>query len=121
MASTSEPTTPPVRPRLSPPGEVKPERISFETRVLLLTLGAGTPGSLVGMILLWTGDFTPKVQWTVTVFVACFWLGFSFALRERVVRPLQTLSNLLAALLEGDYSIRSRGASADDALGLAMQ
>jgi two-component system, NtrC family, nitrogen regulation sensor histidine kinase NtrY len=37
-----------------------------------------------------------------------------------VVRPLQTLSNLLAALLEGDYSIRSRGATTDDALGLAM-
>jgi nitrogen fixation/metabolism regulation signal transduction histidine kinase len=96
-------------------------RIPFETRVLLLTLGAGTPAALVGMILLWTGDFTPKVQWTLTVFVGCFWLGFSFALRERVVRPLQTLSNLLGALLEGDYSIRSRTAPADDALGLAMQ
>ena len=55
------------------------------------------------------------------MFVACFWLGFSFALREKVVRPLQTLSNLLAALLEGDYSIRSRVVPADDALGLAMQ
>ncbi|MGH7468577.1 MAG: sensor histidine kinase [Longimicrobiales bacterium] len=99
----------------------KKNRLPFETRVLLLTLGAGTPAALVGMILLWTGDFTPKVQWTVTVFVACFWLGFSFALRERVVRPLQTLSNLLGALLEGDYSIRSRTAPADDALGLAMQ
>jgi nitrogen fixation/metabolism regulation signal transduction histidine kinase len=101
--------------------EQKKSRLPFETRVLLLTLGAGTPAALVGMILLWTGDFTPKVQWTITVFVACFWLGFSFALREKVVRPLQTLSNLLAALLEGDYSIRSRVVPADDALGLAMQ
>jgi two-component system, NtrC family, nitrogen regulation sensor histidine kinase NtrY len=33
------------------------------------------------------------------------------------VRPLQTMSNLLAALREGDYSIRARGARADDALG----
>lgn len=88
---------------------------------MLLTLGAGTPGTLVGMLLLWSGDYSPKVQWTLTVLVACFWLGFSFALRERVVRPLQTLSNLLAALLEGDYSIRSRGPEVDDALGLAMQ
>jgi two-component system, NtrC family, nitrogen regulation sensor histidine kinase NtrY len=31
--------------------------------------------------------------------------------------PLQTLSNLLAALREGDFSIRARGASRDDALG----
>ncbi len=100
---------------------MKAPRIPFETRVLLLTLGAGTPAALVGMILLWTGDSEPKVQWTLTVFVACFWLGFSFALREKVVRPLQTLSNLLAALLEGDYSIRSRVSPSDDALGLAMQ
>jgi nitrate/nitrite-specific signal transduction histidine kinase len=34
------------------------------------------------------------------------------AVRERVVRPLQTLSNLLAALREGDFSIRARGARA---------
>ncbi|MEX2284572.1 MAG: ATP-binding protein [Gemmatimonadota bacterium] len=93
----------------------------FETRVLLLTLGAGTPAALLGLTLLWTGEFTPKVQWTFTVFVVCFWLGFSFALREKVVRPLQTLSNLLGALLEGDYSIRSRVSPSDDALGLAMQ
>ncbi len=99
----------------------KKYRLPFETRVLLLTLGAGTPAVLLGMVLLWFGNFEPKVQWTLTVFVACFWLGFSFALRERVVRPLQTLSNLLGALLEGDYSIRSRTAPADDALGLAMQ
>src|SRR5262245_64851871 len=99
----------------------KRRQLPFETRVLLLTLGAGTPAALVGMILLWTGDFELKVQWTITVFVACFWLGFSFALREKVVRPLQTLSNLLAALLEGDYSIRSRVVPADDALGLRSE
>lgn len=33
------------------------------------------------------------------------------------MRPLQTISNLLSALSEGDYSIRARGAKADDALG----
>src|SRR3979411_1849517 len=33
------------------------------------------------------------------------------------MRPLQTMSNLLAALREGDYSIRARGARENDALG----
>ncbi len=49
-----------------------------------------------------------------------FWFGVAFALRERVVRPLQTLSNMLAALREEDFSIRARGARTDDALGLAL-
>ncbi|MFN0086794.1 MAG: sensor histidine kinase [Blastocatellia bacterium] len=77
----------------------------------------GFPGALVALSLLWTGDFTPKVQWTLTVFILSFWLGCAYALRERVVMPLQTLSNLLAALREGDYSIRGRVTRKDDPLG----
>ena len=37
-----------------------------------------------------------------------------------MLRPLQTIANLLAALREGDYSIRARGASPADGLGLAL-
>jgi methyl-accepting chemotaxis protein len=61
-----------------------------------------------------------KVQWTLTVLILGFWFGFALALRERVVLPLQTLSNLLAALREGDYSIRGRAAKRDDTLGEVM-
>jgi nitrogen fixation/metabolism regulation signal transduction histidine kinase len=85
-----------------------------------MALAAGFPGVLVSMIMLWGGDYTPKVQWTLTVFIVGVWLGFAFAARERVVIPLQTLSNLLAALREGDYSIRARGARNDEALGQVM-
>jgi two-component system nitrogen regulation sensor histidine kinase NtrY len=95
-------------------------RFSFESRVLLLALAAGLPGTAVALVLLIVEDYSAKVIWTFGLLVVGFWLGFAFALRDRVVRPLQTLSNLLAALLEGDYSIRSRGATSDDALGLAM-
>ncbi|MGA3032267.1 MAG: ATP-binding protein [Terracidiphilus sp.] len=36
---------------------------------------------------------------------------------EGLVRPLQTLSNVVASLREGDYSFRARGATSQDALG----
>jgi two-component system, NtrC family, nitrogen regulation sensor histidine kinase NtrY len=39
------------------------------------------------------------------------------ALAEGVTRPLETLSNVLSSLREGDYSFRARGAGAPDALG----
>jgi nitrogen fixation/metabolism regulation signal transduction histidine kinase len=39
------------------------------------------------------------------------------ALIEGLIRPLQTLSNVVSSLREGDYSFRARGASAPDALG----
>ena len=95
--------------------------------ILLLALAAGFPAALVALILLWTGDYTSKVQWTLTVFVVGVWSGCSFAVRHRVVAPLQTLSNLLAALRERDFSIRARRAGArgarseaDDPLAAVM-
>src|SRR5437773_747472 len=95
-------------------------RLRFDQRILLLALAAGLPAALVALILLWTGSYTPKVQWTLTVFIVGVWTGCSFSVRHRVVLPLQTLSNLLAALRESDFSIRARGASGDDPLGAVM-
>jgi len=94
--------------------------VSHERRVTRLALAGGVPAIVVALWLLWTGDWTPKVQWTLSVLLLGTWLGFAFALRERVVRPLQTLSNMLAALRERDYSLRARRPNADDSLGLAM-
>jgi two-component system nitrogen regulation sensor histidine kinase NtrY len=105
---------------LDPTASRPDSRLRFDQRILLLALTAGFPATLVALILLWTGDYTPKVQWTLTVFVVGVWTGCSFSVRHRVVLPLQTLSNLLAALRESDFSIRARGASGDDPLGAVM-
>jgi nitrogen fixation/metabolism regulation signal transduction histidine kinase len=102
-------------------GASRPDsRLRFDQRILLLALVAGLPAALVALILLWTGPYTSKVQWTLTVFIVGVWTGCSFSVRHRVVLPLQTLSNLLAALRESDFSIRARGASGDDPLGAVM-
>lgn len=93
---------------------------TYERRVWLLAVLTGLPGTIVALALLWGYDHSSKVQWTLTLLIVCFWLGFALALRERVVLPLQTLSNLLAALREGDYSIRGRAAKRDDTLGEVM-
>ena len=92
-------------------------RFSHETRLTWLTLGAAGPAILIALALLWFGDFSAKVSWTLTLLLGSFALAFLASAREHTVRPLQTMSNLLAALREGDYSIRARGARADDALG----
>src|SRR6266849_2216156 len=94
--------------------------LSHERRILLMAVTAGLPGSLVALLMLWTGGYSPKVQWTLTVLIVALWPGFALAVRRRVVFPLQTVSNLLAALREGDYSIRGRHAGEGDALGEVM-
>ncbi len=95
-------------------------RVTVERDVFRLALLTGLPGVVACLVLLITFDVSAKVQWTVMLLVVGFWLGFAIALRERVVRPIQTLSNLLAAIREGDYSIRARGAGLDDAMGEAL-
>lgn len=105
-----------------PTGRPKRRRgLHYDVRIFLFALVAGLPGYGVALILLWTGAFSLDLRLWATGFLALAWWWLTWSLRERVVRPLQTLSNLLAALLEGDYSIRSRlGDVPDDPLGLAM-
>jgi two-component system nitrogen regulation sensor histidine kinase NtrY len=104
---------------MSSPGPRAP-RLSHDRRILLMAFASAAPGAAIALIFLWTGAYTPKVQWTLSVLIVTVCLGFAFALRERVVLPLQTLSNLLAALGEGDFSIRARGARGGDPLGEVM-
>src|SRR5437588_411746 len=115
-------TPPPSRPAAIPaPRPRTPQpRIAHENRVLLLALAAGLSGVLPAMIFLWTADYSARTQWTLTLFIVGGWLSFAFGVRSTVVRPLQTLANMQAAIREGDFSIRVR-AKADDALGELMR
>src|SRR5437588_5845257 len=92
----------------------------YEHRILTLALLTGLPAVAVALVLLWSGDFAARTQWTVTILLVGVWLAFVGVVRERVVRPLQTISNMLAALREGDFSLRARGSDPDDALGLLL-
>ena len=95
-------------------------RLSYERRIQLLALAAGLPGSFIALLLLWYGDYSSRTIWTLTFLVVSLWLGFALSLRHRVVFSLQTLSNLLSAMREEDFSFRAREARSDDALGEVM-
>jgi PAS domain S-box-containing protein len=84
------------------------ERLSHDRRVLVMGLAAGAPGMAAALLLLWLGEFAARVQWTLTTLLVGAWMVLTLALRDRIVRPLQTLANMLAALREGDFSIRAR-------------
>ena len=98
-----------------PRAKRKPPR--HERRIAWLALLGGAAAVVTALVLLFTGDYTQKVRATLSALILATWVGFALAVRGRVVRPLQTVSNLLAALREGDFSLRARGARAGDALG----
>ncbi len=62
-----------------------------------------------------------QISTAPTILIACCLLLYlsliAGALIESLVRPLQTLSNVVASLREGDYSFRARGAGTRDPLG----
>lgn len=92
---------------------------SHARRIILLAIAAAIPAVLAALLLLWLGDYSTRLRWTGTLFIiGGLALGLAL-LHERVIRPLQTLSNMLGALREGDYSLRARRADQEDSLGLA--
>ncbi len=92
-------------------------RLGHERHLWVLSLFAGLPGVGLSLWFLWRGQFSIQAKLTVGLLVFGCWLGVSSSLYFRAMRPLQTLANLLAALREGDYSFRARGARPGDALG----
>lgn len=100
----------------------KPSRLAHENRALLYALLSGLPAIIFSFWLMFdrTAEIDAKRQWTFGLIIFGFWLGYAFAVRELVTRPLQTMANLLSALREGDFSTRARGASRDEPLGDVM-
>jgi two-component system nitrogen regulation sensor histidine kinase NtrY len=96
------------------------KRLRFQNRVLVLVLLTVAPGWVATMILLTVLDASPPLRYTVLGFVSlCVLIGL-VAVRRHVVRPLQTLANMLEALREGDYSMRGRNVDPEDAFGEVM-
>lgn len=96
-------------------------KFAHERRIQFAALAAGAPAVVVSLWVLWSGEFSPKLQWTLTALVVLCWLGFANSVREMVASPMRTVANLLEAIREGDYSIRGRTALQDDSLGEVLE
>ncbi len=95
----------------------QPVNFSFTTRYRVFCV------LVAAALLALTGALLAEQQLSGTAIgailaVVAFLLLFVFmAFYESSVRPLQTLSNVVSALREEDYSFRARGAHRDDVLG----
>lgn len=97
-------------------------RLSFERRLRLWLLLMGSPTLLLTWVLLRTEKTELSVQWIILLVLVGIWAFVISLVIEQVTRPLQTLTNVIAALREDDYSFRARGAIRNDAMGdLALE
>lgn len=91
-------------------------RRRFETRLLLLAMGIGMPGTIVACWFLLRSDLEVSIRWTAIVLLVGLWVGLAVFLRQRVIYSLRTIASLLDALGQEDYSLRAHRQGPDDAL-----
>src|SRR3984885_5555866 len=92
-------------------------RLLYENRVSLYALIVALPGIVVSGILLWLQPWSRQSKLALSFAELFAWWMLALALHEQIIRPLQTLANVIAALREEDYSFRASSANMDDALG----
>ncbi len=97
-------------------------RLRFEVRLIWLLLLLALPTVMLGGAALYMWHVSAGVRlcaFAILIFLVAYLASVVF---RHIVRPLQTLSNVVAAMRENEYSFRAREVGEDDALGyLAAQ
>ena len=94
--------------------------MSHDRRVLALALAGGAPAVVLAMLFLRDAAWPVTVRIAMGLAVMALWAAAAVLARRVVAHPLQTVSNLLAALREGDFSIRARTSGGSDPLEHVM-
>lgn len=102
---------------MTPPQAPRPDRWPFETRIMLAALGVAAPGLLALGVALWMFEVPRDDVLAIVAAVGLPTVVLALRLRGQVAFPLYTVSNLLEALREGDYSLRGSRARRGDAIG----
>ncbi|MGA7155436.1 MAG: ATP-binding protein [Acidobacteriaceae bacterium] len=111
-----------VRPKRLPLTGSRSRRLRFELRLKLWFLALSVPTVALSAAL--TFNLTSSILFsavTSCIIAVALAIATSF-LFDRIIRPLQTMSNVVAALREDDFSFRARGARRGDSMGdLALE
>ena len=100
----------------------KNQRLHFERRIHLWLSSAAFAIMAPASVLVFEHTSSLALAVIAAALVALIVAILAHVFIEQLVRPLQTLSNVVAALREDDYSFRARGARRGDAIGdLALE
>lgn len=95
-------------------------RLTIDQRTFVLALLVGLPASTLALALLLIGDYSAGLRWTLALVMVAAWIGLAHYLRVRVNRPMATVANMLAALREGEFSIRARDEGGGDSMAATL-
>jgi nitrogen fixation/metabolism regulation signal transduction histidine kinase len=92
-------------------------RRSVVRRAWLHCLLLSLPALALAALVLYRSHMGLTPALLLVICLLLYLLLVAATLIEGLVRPLQTLSNVVSSLREGDYSFRARGSAAPDAVG----
>ena len=92
-------------------------RRGYEQRIVRIALLAIVPLAVTSFALAFRADLSLAARLTIAVLAIASVILGSAVLHAELVYPLRTLSNLITALREEDFSLRPRDATPDDAFG----
>ena len=122
MASSSQQPELSPKPRHIPANpdptvKIKRKRQLYERRIRVFSLLASAPALIISAVLISLQSWTLESKITLIAILVIVSVVLEAMLHDQVIRPLQTLTNVISALREEDYSFRARGAGPNDALG----
>ncbi len=105
------------RPSRHPAAQRYFERWTYDVRIVLSATAVALPAAVLLVVVLIWRELSWNVLATLIAVALLATVALAMRLRNRVVYPLYTLSNLLEALREGDFSLRGSRARRDDPIG----
>lgn len=97
-------------------------RLKYEQRIRIWLSLLALPTIVSTTALTWMLSSSLTFTLAATIGVALAWAIVVAYFFEQLIRPLQTLANVVSALREDDFSFRARGARRGDSLGdLALE
>src|SRR5258708_27583638 len=99
------------------PSQRTSHRAAFERGVTRFSILLVAPALLVSGVLIWLQPWALESKLILLGAELLTSLLIGAALHDHIIRPLQTLANVVGALREEDYSFRARLAVPNDALG----
>jgi two-component system, NtrC family, nitrogen regulation sensor histidine kinase NtrY len=97
-------------------------RLKYEQRIRIWLTALALPTVLCAALLAWKYSGSLLIASATAIALAIVWAIAAGYFFEQLIRPLQTLANVVSALREDDFSFRARGARRGDSLGdLALE
>lgn len=91
--------------------------VHFQNRLALIALGCSLPAAIVAGWAAWHYAPTLELRIVALTLIALAWAAGGWFVRRASIAPLNTIANLIEAIRMGDYTVRGRRASNDDAIG----